>query len=423
MASKSLEEEIRRVLHAHLTAGTLRGVDTIDEFMVHIAEEFTGIGTGPHEFMRDREAFRETTLQERKEMMYEVSFDMPELFVRSLRPDLALAEGSLVINVNMEIEIYKVHVRHSILLENQSNNWLIIHSHFSVPDYRLDEGGTLMDALQARNAELEREVNQRTAELNKSLEDLKAIQTQLIHQEKMASLGALTAGIAHEIKNPLNFITNFARLSVDLADDLAADLTNGIDVTELLADLKHNAIAINNHGQRADAIVQNMMRHASGKTGTPAQTDLHKLLDEYITLALHGKKSKYPGFSCTIEREFDQELPLINVIPGELGRVFLNVLSNAFDALQRMPDPLVRIKTKRKADSVHIQFSDNGPGIKPDIMDDIFDPFFTTKPAGEGTGLGLSLSYDIITQGHGGTLTTGMSELGGATFVIELPLH
>lgn len=422
MSSQSLEEEIRRVLHAHLTAGTLRGIDTIDEFMAFIADEYTGIGTGPFEFIRDRNAFREITIQERKEMAYEVSFELPDLFIRLLRPDIALAEGSLILHVHMETEIHDIQLRYSILFEHQSSNWLIIHSHYSVPDYRMDAGGTLMDALQVRNAELEQQVNQRTAELNQSLEDLKAVQTQLIHQEKMASLGALTAGIAHEIKNPLNFITNFARLSVDLANDLETDLANGVDVTDLLADLKQNAIAINNHGKRADAIVQNMMRHASGKTGERVQSDLHKLLDEYITLALHGKKAKHPGFTCTIEREYDQELPPVKVIPGELGRVFLNLLSNAFDVLQDVSAPLVSIETKLVGTSVHIRFSDNGPGIDSDIADKIFDPFFTTKPAGQGTGLGLSLSYDIITQGHRGKLELGASQSGGATFLIDLPL-
>ena len=422
MPPSPLEDEIRNILHAHLSAGTLKGVDTLDQFMKYIAEEFTGIGTGPEEFMRDRDALWKITKQERAEITFDVSFEMPTLYVRSLRPDLTLAEGNLVIKIDMETQIQQIIVRFSILLERQTERWMITHSHYSVPDYRLDAGGTLMDALQARNADLEREVQQRTAQLNQSLLDLKAAQAQLIHQEKMASLGSLTAGIAHEIKNPLNFITNFAKLSIDLANELETELQQGEDVSDLLADLKHNATAINNHGQRADAIVQNMMRHASGKTRELMETDVHKLLNEYITLALHGKKALQPGFNCTIERRFDASVTTIKAIPGELGRVFLNILSNAFDALINIPNPTVEIFTKKSDSGIKIQFSDNGPGIAPDIVDKIFEPFFTTKPAGAGTGLGLSLSYDIITQGHNGTLTSSASESGGATFTILFPV-
>ena len=421
MSSHTLEDEIYRVIHAHLTAGTEKGVDNFRKCMIYIAEEFTGIGTGPDEFMRDRESFWKMTQQEREELAYKVTFDIQKLFVRSLRTDLTLAEGNLDIKVHMDPKPQEIRVRYSIILEYQADRWLFIHSHFSVPDYRLDEGGTLMDALQARNADLEREVRQRTHDLNQSLENLKAAQTQLIHQEKMASLGALTAGIAHEIKNPLNFITNFARLSVDLANDLEIDLANGNDVSDLLEDLKHNATAINTHGQRADTIVQNMMRHASGKTGERVETDLHKLLDEYVTLALHGKKAQPSGLNYTIERDYDPRISTIKAMPGELGRVILNVLSNAFDALRNVPNPNIQIKTKRTGAVVCVIISDNGPGIEPAISDKIFEPFFTTKPAGAGTGLGLSLSYDIITQGHDGTLEAGVSQSGGAMFTITLP--
>ena len=421
MSASSLEEEIRHVIKAHLEAGAEREPETIDNFMAIISDNYTGIGTGPEEFFRSKLQFRENTLREREVMIYEVDLEMPVLYVRTIHPDLVLAEGEILIVVNMEENTQRFGVRYSMLLEHQDDKWLINHSHFSLPDYRVDVGGTIMDALKVRNAELEKQVEERTAALNQSLENLKAAQAQLIHQEKMASLGALTAGIAHEIKNPLNFITNFAKLSVDLAQDLENDLAAGEDVSDLLTDLKHNAAAINNHGERADAIVKNMMRHASGKKGDLVDTDINTLLGEYITLALNGKKARTPGFQCRIDRHFDESVPVIKAIPSELGRVFLNVLSNAFDALQDTTAPMIRVETKHLGRAVRIQFSDNGMGIAPAIQDKIFDPFFTTKPAGAGTGLGLSLSYDIITQGHGGTMSVGTSELGGATFVLEMP--
>lgn len=422
MPPSPIEDEIYRVIHAHLTAGTEKGVETIDNFMAYISDTFTGIGTGPDEFIRDRDSFREVTLQERREMIYDVDLEIHKVYVRSLSPSLVLAEGALTIKVHMEVEEMKIMVRFSFLLENTTGTWLIMHSHFSVPDYRLDEGGTLMDALQKRNAELEREVAQRTHELNESLQILKDAQAQLIHQEKMASLGALTAGIAHEIKNPLNFITNFANLSVDLAQELGECLARGEDVKDLLEDLKHNATAINNHGQRADAIVKNMMRHASGKVGERVDTPIHTLLEEYITLALHGKKARIPGFTCTIERTFDTRISTIKTIPSELGRVFLNLLSNAFDAMKEQNNAKVEVTTRKLDASIQIIFADNGPGIPLENQDKIFEPFFTTKPSGAGTGLGLSLSYDIITQGHQGTMEVAASASGGAEFKITLPL-
>ena len=372
--------------------------------------------------MRSRDELRRITLKEREQMQYDVGFEMQQLFVRSLRHDLVLAEGEFELKIDVENHIQIIDVRFSYILEHRLGQWLIIHSHYSTPDAMLEEGASLMDALQARNAELEREVALRTAALNQSLETLKATQAQLVHHEKMASLGALTAGIAHEIKNPLNFVTNFASLSAELTEELEKALLNGENVHELLADLKHNALAINTHGQRADAIVRNMMQHASSKTGTHAFVDLHTIIDEHIPLALHAKKTQASEFSCVIDRNYALDFPPLQAHPGELGRVFLNILSNAFDAVHGQENASVRVSTRFSTHAVHIQFSDNGPGVSPGIATKIFEPFFTTKPAGTGTGLGLSLSYDIITQGHGGTLALAQSELGGATFLITLPL-
>ena len=419
--SSSLEAALRQLFEAHIQAG-INPSANLDEFMQYIADDFTGIGTGIGDFMRSRQAFHDTTLIEREKMEYKVAFSLSRFFARPLHPKLVLVEGDFQLEIEVEEHLQKINVRFSLLFKAQNGTWLITHSHYSNPDPMLGEGDTLNDALMARNEELEKEVAARTAALEKSLEDLKAAQAQLIHQEKMASLGALTAGIAHEIKNPLNFITNFANLSVELADELEQDLANGEEVSDLIANLKRNAASIDSHGRRADAIIKGMMQHASNKTGEKVSLNLNPLLDEYINLALHGKKAQKPGFHCDIERDFEEQLPAILAVPGELGRVFINLLSNAFDALAGQKEATIRVTTRLIGQSVKIQFSDSGPGLDPAIANRIFEPFFTTKPAGAGTGLGLSLSYDIITQGHGGTFEIGDSELGGATFVITLPV-
>ena len=265
-------------------------------------------------------------------------------------------------------------------------------------------------------------------ELEKAYEKLKATQAQLIQQEKMASLGQLTAGIAHEIKNPLNFVNNFAELNKELAEELAEALDQGEDVTNLLFDLKQNAARIAHHGKRADDIVRSMMQHARGGTGERAPTAINTLVEEYVNLAYHGMRASRPDFTVEVERAYDEAVDRVELVPQEIGRVLLNLLGNAFDAVYEHAArisgdyaPTVKVSTRQVNGKVEIQVSDNGPGIPTEVRDRIFEPLFTTKPTGTGTGLGLSLSYDIVTQGHGGTLTVESIEREGATFVITLP--
>ena len=248
----------------------------------------------------------------------------------------------------------------------------------------------------------------------------------------MASLGALTAGIAHEIKNPLNFINNFAEVNEELADELreAYEADPEIKLAELLDVLdylKQNAQVINQHGKRADGIVQAMMQHASGGTGEREAVAINALVDEYVDLAYHGKRAQTPGFTVEIDRDYDEGVGTVSMVPQEIGRVLLNLLSNAFDAVHEEADaetayePAVQVSTRRNGDAVEIRIVDNGPGIDKDFREKIFEPFFTTKPTGTGTGLGLSLAYDIVTQGHGGTLMVESTEGEGATFIVTLP--
>ncbi|MEM1096494.1 MAG: ATP-binding protein, partial [Bacteroidota bacterium] len=282
------------------------------------------------------------------------------------------------------------------------------------------------DALERRQRALEQTIAERTEELKQSFADLQTTQKQLIHAEKMASLGALTAGIAHEIKNPLNFINNFAEVNEELADELREDLEDHPSalaaIDDLLDDLRQNAFIIRQHGKRADGIVKSMMAHARTGSSTAEETNLNALIDEHIGLAYHGKRASHPGFTADVVRDLDAEVGHVSVMPQDLGRVILNVVGNAFDALMEAgtPDPRVTISTHRTDDHVEIRVEDNGPGMPKAVREKVFEPFFTTKPAGQGTGLGLSLSYDIITQGHNGTMRVESAPGQGTAFTITL---
>ncbi|MFT5142575.1 MAG: signal transduction histidine kinase [Rhodothermales bacterium] len=280
-------------------------------------------------------------------------------------------------------------------------------------------------SLRAYSGEMESLVDTRTRELKELLESLKSTQAQLVQQEKMASLGALTAGIAHEIKNPLNFVNNFAEVNAELAAEVRDALSAGDTAAaqEALQDLEANSVQIAKHGQRADSIVKAMMQHARGGASEREEIDVNTFIGEYVDLAWHGMRARDDGFSTEMARDFSEDAGTLNVMPQELGRVILNLLNNSFDALRGQKGGQVTVSTTKTSDGVLIIIADNGPGIPEDIREKIFEPFFTTKATGEGTGLGLSLSYDIITKGHGGTLAVANNEGGGAAFTIGLPLE
>ena len=261
------------------------------------------------------------------------------------------------------------------------------------------------------------------AKTEQALTDLQATQQQLIEQEKLASLGALTAGIAHEIKNPLNFVNNFAEVSSELMDELADAVSKGDweEVKSLLVDLKNNAGQIAKHGRRADSIVRSMMQHARGGVSTEEEVEFNEYIDEYAGLAWHGMRARDHGFQVDMHKEFDGDIGKATLQPQEFGRVLLNLFNNAFDAVKGVENATVTVRTARTPDGIQLTVSDNGHGVPDDIREKIFEPFFTTKATGEGTGLGLSLSYDIVTKGHRGTMTVGSSTAGGAEFVIQIP--
>ncbi len=278
--------------------------------------------------------------------------------------------------------------------------------------------------------QLEAQVDKRTAELKQSLADLKSTQAQLIQSEKMASLGELTAGIAHEIQNPLNFVNNFSEVSAELVKEMVEEVDNGNneEVKAIAIDVVQNLEKINHHGKRASDIVKGMLEHSRKSNGEKESTDINALCDEYLRLAYHGLKAKDKDFIATIETHFDPNLPKIDIIPQDIGRVILNLISNAFYAVnERIKKeegykPTVSITTQKTDNNqIKISVKDNGSGIPDTIKDKIFQPFFTTKPTGQGTGLGLSLSYDIV-KAHGGELRVETIEGAGSTLIIQLPI-
>ena len=311
---------------------------------------------------------------------------------------------ALELNVNNYIrEKYKA--QKELVLSMEKNEKLILH----------------------QNEILEQKVEERTREL-------KETQSQLIQREKMASLGELTAGIAHEIQNPLNFVNNFSEVNGELISELVDEVDKGNydEVKVIAVSLKNNEEKINHHGKRADAIVKGMLQHSRTSTGKKELTDINRLADEYLMLAYHGICAKDKSFNAEIKTDFDYSIGKINIIPQDIGRVLLNLFNNAFyttneklathnSSLTTDYKPLVSVQTKKLNGKIEINVSDNGNGIPQSIVDKIFQPFFTTKPTGEGTGLGLSLSYDII-KAHGGEIKVETKDGEGCKFIIYLPV-
>jgi signal transduction histidine kinase len=259
--------------------------------------------------------------------------------------------------------------------------------------------------------------------IESAFDQLKATQSQLIQSEKMASLGELTAGIAHEIQNPLNFVNNFSEVNKELAAELLEEIRkgNGKDAEAIIMDMIQNEEKILSHGQRADTIVKGMLQHSRANKGEKELTDLNTLCDEYLRLAYHGMRAKDKSFNAEYKLELNPDLPKVNVVPQDIGRVLLNLINNAFQAVVEVENPTVTLITQQLNNSINIRVADNGPGIPDNIRDKIFQPFFTTKPAGQGTGLGLSLSYDIISKGHGGSIQVESTIGKGSTFIIRIP--
>jgi signal transduction histidine kinase len=283
------------------------------------------------------------------------------------------------------------------------------------------------------------EIEQQKKQVEESMEQLQSTQSQLVQAEKMASLGELTAGIAHEIQNPLNFVNNFSEVSTELVDEMKSEIKKGnyAEVNVIADDVKQNLEKINHHGTRAAGIVKGMLQHSRSSSGVKEPTDINALADEYVRLAYHGLRAKDKDFNSTMKTDFDESIGKINIIPQDIGRVILNLITNAFYAVnekkQQLGDgyePMVTVSTRRASDnspiwqsgnSIIVSVADNGFGIPEANRNKIFQPFFTTKPTGQGTGLGLSLSYDIV-KAHGGELKLETMNGEGSRFIIQLPI-
>jgi two-component system, NtrC family, sensor kinase len=317
------------------------------------------------------------------------------------------------VNTDKMLSVNQSEIKRQKLVKNISIAGLLLGIVFSLIFYmRFKEKKKLNDALE------------------ETLSNLQSAQSQLVQSEKMASLGELTAGIAHEIQNPLNFVTNFSEVNKDLITEMKEEITKGNlkEAAEIATDIADNEEKIIFHGKRADSIVKGMLQHSRNNTGQIEPTDINALADEFLRLSYHGLRAKDKSFNAKFETDFDVTIGKINIIPQDIGRVILNLITNAFYVVDKKKkqhpegySPTVTISTKKKGNKVEVKVKDNGSGIPKEVLDKIFQPFFTTKPSGEGTGLGLSLSYDIV-KAHGGELKAETKEGEGSEFIINLPV-
>jgi len=346
--------------------------------------------------------------------------------------------------MNPQLQTIQEYILQSEQLSQQDKDTLLkpiqeVNKQLTIIEFKLDRTEkvkrTTAILLEETIEELEQKrkiVEESHEALKQSMDELKAAQAQLVHAEKMASLGELTAGIAHEIQNPLNFVKNFSEVNAELIEELKEEIDNG-DIEEVKAiadDIADNESKIIHHGKRADGIVKGMLQHSRTANKDKESTDINVLADEYLRLAYHGLRAKDNSFNADFKTNFDKALPKINVIPQDIGRVLLNLINNAFFVVNEKAKenidgfkPEVIVSTKSLNEMIEIKVQDNGSGIPENIKDKIFQPFFTTKPTGEGTGLGLSLSYDIITKGHGGEFKVETNEGEGSTFTIQIPFN
>ena len=396
-----------------------------------MSDSIKGFGTGKHEIFNSYTEFREKIFKVfGKQLPAEAKLHFIDIHSEVLG-SVGIVHATYEMNYTLEGIENNYYGRRSTVFQWDNDRWKAIHLHVSEPSAHLAAGESFpVKALKAQNEELKKQVSLRTEELSKSLNDLKATQQQLIQSEKMASLGELTAGIAHEIQNPLNFVNNFSEVNGELIKELKNEAVKGNleEVKAMANDIEFNSEKISHHGKRAAAIVKGMLQHSRSSSGQKELTDINVLVDEYLRLAYHGLKAKDKSFNATMKTDIDETIGKLNIVPQDIGRAILNLITNAFYAVTEKKkqagddfEPMVSVRTKKGNSMIEIRVKDNGNGIPPKILDKIFQPFFTTKPTGQGTGLGLSLSYDIV-KAHGGELKVETKEGEGTVFVIQLPI-
>jgi C4-dicarboxylate-specific signal transduction histidine kinase len=427
--TNKMEKELATVFDEVLNAMITVHDGAIELVSKMTADDISGFGTGKHEVIDTKEMLLRQ-MEKDAAQAGGVTYELLDKKIK-LVDNVGVCAAEIILIIPIPEQTLQLHTRITFIFHKQHSGWKAIHGHLSFPSPDQAEGESYpIDALKARNKELEKLVEQRTAELKRSLEQLKATQAQLIQAEKMASLGELTAGIAHEIQNPLNFVNNFSDVNKELIEDAEQELDKGnIDeVKSVLADVKENEQKINHHGKRADGIVKSMLQHSRGGSGDKQATAINQLVEEHLKLAYHGFRAKDMAFAADIMTAYDQSVGNVTVAPQEIGRVLLNLFNNAFYAVAEKKkqlngtfEPVVSISTKKEGNHILIKVRDNGTGMPKNIADKVFQPFFTTKATGEGTGLGLSLSYDIITKGHGGEIKLETREGEYAEFIICLP--
>jgi two-component system, NtrC family, sensor kinase len=363
------------------------------------------------------------------DLLYKIHYRYYQSFKE--QKQYATAIEHLELSYEIEKEIHSNIINQKI--QNLEINHMVAQSKKEAEIFRLRN--VELASLYEESKKQKEEIEKQKASLEHTLEELKSTQVQLIHSEKLALLGGLTAGIAHEIQNPLNFVNNFSEVNTELIEELKNELSagNNKDAISIAGDIKENEQKINHHGKRADAIVKAMLQHSRKSTGQKELTDINALADEYLRLSYHGLRAKEKTFNTTLQTDFDINIEKINIVPQDIGRVLLNLFTNAFYAVTEKKklsssdyEPTVTFSTKLLKQSsggfgVEIRIKDNGVGITQSILDKIYEPFFTTKPTGQGTGLGLSLSYDII-KSHGGELKVESKEGEFAEFIIQLPI-
>ena len=417
------------------------GVNDLDLLESLLARNIMAIGTAKDEIYFTIEDVRNMVKRQKEQTEgMNLRYRKNQLYRNYIpRSNDAIIVDSLTLMLDVNNEVFEITLRFTTVYKYLDAAWKVMHFHASKPEnvesesdtFGLEEWRMKAEELEKLVAERTNELSLRNAELKEAIQRLKDTQAQLIQSEKMASLGELTAGIAHEIQNPLNFVNNFSEVNKELLSEMNDEIQKGNfeEVKTIAKDVIENEEKINHHGKRADAIVKGMLQHSRSNNGVKEPTDINALADEYLRLAYHGMRAKEKSFNATMKTDFDESIGSINIIPQDIGRVILNLITNAFYAVKekQKPEPngyesLVTVSTKSLLDKVEITVSDNGNGIPEKVLDKIFQPFFTTKPTGQGTGLGLSLSYDIV-KAHGGDLKVETKEGEGSEFHIYLPAN